>query len=110
MLPALEPVSVPIALHPAGVLTHVLYRIRLEDIFFNISWYSQGSSLSPSIMAGGSTLRGLYTLLVTLSLLSAFCAADAVGDLQTKGRPSIDAALASSTTCTKSNVKVRREW
>ncbi|KAK3214119.1 hypothetical protein GRF29_28g2082966 [Pseudopithomyces chartarum] len=61
-------------------------------------------------MAGGSTLRGLYTLLVTLSLLSAFCAADAVGDLQTKGRPSIDAALSSSTTCTKSNVKVRREW
>ena len=61
-------------------------------------------------MAGGSTLRGLYTLLVTLSLLSAFCAADAVSDLQAKGRPNIDTALASSTTCTKSNVKVRKEW
>ena len=61
-------------------------------------------------MAGGSTLRGLYALLVALSLLSALCAADAVSDLQTKGRPNIDAAIASSTTCTKDKVKVRKEW
>lgn len=61
-------------------------------------------------MAGGSTWKGLYTLFVALSLLSTLCAADAVNDLQTKGRPNIDAAIASSTTCTKDKVKVRKEW
>lgn len=61
-------------------------------------------------MAGGSTLRGLYAFLAVLGLLTALCTADAVSDLQTKGRPAIDAAIASSTTCTKDKVKVRKEW
>jgi len=33
-----------------------------------------------------------------------------VGDLQTKGRPAIDAAIAKSKTCTKEKLQVRREW
>ncbi|KAH7125506.1 hypothetical protein B0J11DRAFT_308009 [Dendryphion nanum] len=61
-------------------------------------------------MAGGVSLRGLYALLVSLSLLSALCAADAVSDLQTKGRPALDAQLAKSKTCTKDKLQVRREW
>ncbi|KAF1972342.1 hypothetical protein BU23DRAFT_555139 [Bimuria novae-zelandiae CBS 107.79] len=55
-------------------------------------------------------MRGLHVLLAVLSLLSALCAGDAVGDLQTKGIPVIDAAIANSTTCTKDKVKVRKEW
>lgn len=61
-------------------------------------------------MAGGSTLRRLYAFLVSLSLLSALCAADAVSDLQKKGRAAVDAEIAKSTTCTKDKVKVRKEW
>ncbi|KAK7189633.1 tyrosinase central domain-containing protein [Paraphaeosphaeria sporulosa] len=61
-------------------------------------------------MAGGSTLRGLYALLVALSLLSALCAADAVSDLQAKGRAAVDAEVAKSTTCTKDKLQVRKEW
>jgi tyrosinase len=61
-------------------------------------------------MAKGLSLRGLYALLVSLSFLSALATADVVGDLQTKGRPSIDAAIAKSTTCTKDRVRVRKEW
>lgn len=61
-------------------------------------------------MANGISLRGLYALLVSLSFLSALCAADAVGDLQTKGRAAFDAQLAQSTTCTKDKLQVRREW
>ncbi|PVH95373.1 Di-copper centre-containing protein [Periconia macrospinosa] len=49
-------------------------------------------------MAGGISLKGLYALLLSLSLLSAFVAADAVTDLQTKGRAAVDAAIAKSTT------------
>jgi tyrosinase len=61
-------------------------------------------------MAVGSTLRGLYALLVAVSLLAVFVQADAVGDLQTKGRAAVDAAIAKSTTCTKDKLKVRKEW
>lgn len=61
-------------------------------------------------MACGSTLRGIYALLLVLSLLSALCAADAVSDLQTKGRAAVDAEVAKSTTCTKDKLQVRREW
>jgi tyrosinase len=60
-------------------------------------------------MAGG-TLRGLYALLVSLSFLSTLCAADAVTDLQTKGRAAVDAQLAKSTTCSKDKLQVRKEW
>ena len=35
---------------------------------------------------------------------------DAVKDLQDKGRPSIDAAIAKSKTCTKEKLQVRKEW
>ncbi|KAL5411653.1 hypothetical protein PMIN06_003663 [Paraphaeosphaeria minitans] len=61
-------------------------------------------------MTGSSTLRWLYALLVTLSLLSALCAADAVSDLQAKGRAAVDAEVAKSTTCTKNMLQVRKEW
>jgi tyrosinase len=62
------------------------------------------------MMTVGSTLRGLYALLTVVWLLSVLVSADAVGDLQTKGRAAVDAAIAKSTTCTKDKVKVRREW
>lgn len=54
------------------------------------------------------TLFGLLAVpwLLLLSLVSA----DAVLDLQKKGRPSIDAQIAKSATCTKDKLKVRREW
>ncbi|KAF2653232.1 Di-copper centre-containing protein [Lophiostoma macrostomum CBS 122681] len=61
-------------------------------------------------MAACSSLRGLLALLVTLSLWTTICAADAVTDLQTKGRAQVDAQLAKSTTCTKDKLQVRREW
>ncbi|KAF2686250.1 Di-copper centre-containing protein [Lentithecium fluviatile CBS 122367] len=61
-------------------------------------------------MAVGSTLRGLYALLVAVSFLSVLVSGDAVGDLQTKGRAAVDATIAKSTTCTKDKVKVRKEW
>ncbi|KAH6877538.1 hypothetical protein BKA58DRAFT_451189 [Alternaria rosae] len=55
-------------------------------------------------------LGALYVLFISLSILQVLCAADAVGDLQTKGRAAIDAAIANSTTCTKDKLRVRREW
>ncbi|KAF2112630.1 hypothetical protein BDV96DRAFT_648882 [Lophiotrema nucula] len=58
----------------------------------------------------GITLKGLYTLLVSVSFLSPLCAADAVSDLQTKGRAAVDAQIAKSTTCTKDKLQVRKEW
>jgi tyrosinase len=61
-------------------------------------------------MMAGFSLRALYTLLASLSLLNVLCAADAVGDLQTKGRAAIDAAIVKSATCTKDKLRVRREW
>ncbi|CAO2651591.1 Nn.00g041610.m01.CDS01 [Neocucurbitaria sp. VM-36] len=61
-------------------------------------------------MAGRLSLRALYALLASASLLSILCAADAVGDLQTKGRAAVDAAIAKSTTCTKDKLRVRKEW
>ncbi|OAA60536.1 putative domain, di-copper centre [Niveomyces insectorum RCEF 264] len=36
--------------------------------------------------------------------------ADAVLDLQKKGRPQLDAAIAKSKTCTKEKLEIRREW
>jgi tyrosinase len=62
------------------------------------------------MMAGHFSLRALYALLFSTSLLSVLCAADAVSDLATKGRPAVDAAIAKSTTCTKDKLQVRREW
>lgn len=59
-------------------------------------------------MGGG--LKALYALLVSLALLSTLCAADAVSDLQKKGRAALDAQIAKSTTCTKEKLQVRREW
>ncbi|KAF2852689.1 Di-copper centre-containing protein [Plenodomus tracheiphilus IPT5] len=42
----------------------------------------------------GFSLRALYALLASLSLFSVLVTADAVSDLQNKGRPAIDAAIA----------------
>ncbi|KAH7065964.1 hypothetical protein BKA63DRAFT_426984 [Paraphoma chrysanthemicola] len=61
-------------------------------------------------MAAQSSLRALYALLVSLSLLCVLGQADVVSDLATKGRPNIDAAIAKSTTCTKDKLRVRKEW
>jgi tyrosinase len=61
-------------------------------------------------MVGHFSLRALYVLLALVPLLSVLCAADAVSDLAAKGRPAIDAAIAKSTTCTKANLRVRKEW
>jgi tyrosinase len=62
------------------------------------------------MMAGRLSLRAVYALLVSVSLLSTLCVADAVSDLATKGRPAVDAVVAKSTTCTKDKLQVRREW
>ncbi|GAB1311545.1 hypothetical protein MFIFM68171_01755 [Madurella fahalii] len=43
-------------------------------------------------------------------MLSGLVSADAVADLEKKGRPSIDAQIAKSATCTKEKLQVRREW
>ena len=61
-------------------------------------------------MKGSLSLRALYALLASVSLLHVLCAADAVSDLVAKGRPAIDAAIAKSTTCTKEKLRVRKEW
>jgi len=61
-------------------------------------------------MVGFLTLKGLYTLLVSASFLSALCAADAVGDLQKKGRAAVDTQITKSKTCTKDKLQVRKEW
>jgi tyrosinase len=52
----------------------------------------------------------LALLAVPWLLLTDVVSGDAVLDLQTKGRPSIDAQIAKSATCTKDKLKVRREW
>ena len=54
------------------------------------------------------TLVGL--LAVPWLMLLSLVAADATLDLQNKGRPNIDAQLAKSKTCTKAQLKVRKEW
>ncbi|KAF2477543.1 Di-copper centre-containing protein [Lindgomyces ingoldianus] len=59
---------------------------------------------------GVISLQRLFALLVSFSLLSAVCTADAVKDLQDKGRAAVDAVVAKSTTCTKDKLRVRREW
>jgi tyrosinase len=61
------------------------------------------------MMAGLSVIRA-YALLVAISLFSTLCAADAVKDLQDKGRAAVDAVVAKSTTCTKDKLRVRKEW
>ena len=61
-------------------------------------------------MVGLEFSRGLYILLIASLFLAVLCAADAVGDLQTKGRAAVDAQIAKSATCTKNKLQVRREW
>lgn len=62
------------------------------------------------MMGAALSLKRVFAILASLSLLTVLCAADAVGDLQTKGRSAVDAAIAKSTTCTKDKVRVRKEW
>jgi hypothetical protein len=45
-----------------------------------------------------------------LLALAGLVAADAVSDLEAKGRPALDAAMAKSKTCSKDKLQVRREW
>jgi tyrosinase len=49
-------------------------------------------------------------LAVPWLLLTGLVSGDAVADLEKKGRPSIDAQIAKSRTCTKDKLQVRREW
>lgn len=49
-------------------------------------------------------------LAVQWLLLVSFVSGDAVGDLLKKGRPSLDALVAKSKTCTKERLEIRREW
>ncbi|KAG9230340.1 hypothetical protein BJ875DRAFT_158608 [Amylocarpus encephaloides] len=56
-----------------------------------------------------SLYKGIGLLAWTLSLFEGVNA-DALGDLQTKGRPAISAQLAKSTTCTAAKLQVRKEW
>jgi len=51
----------------------------------------------------------LFSLLTSVAL-AGWAAADAVNDLEAKGRPALDAAMAKSTTCSKDKLAVRREW
>lgn len=55
-------------------------------------------------------LSAFALLAVPWLLLLGLVSGDAVLDLQNKGRPAIDAAIAKSKTCTKENLQVRREW
>lgn len=43
-------------------------------------------------------------------MLPGLVSADAVADLEKQGRPSIDAQIAQSATCTQEKLQVRREW
>ncbi|KAK3336363.1 hypothetical protein B0T19DRAFT_480908 [Cercophora scortea] len=53
----------------------------------------------------------LFALLaVPWMLFAGLVSGDAVLDLQTKGRPNLDAALAKSKTCTKAKLQIRKEW
>lgn len=54
--------------------------------------------------------RAIYLFGSLLFLLSLQVSADAVGDLQTKGRTAINAQLAKSKTCNPTSLVVRKEW
>ncbi|KAK4230911.1 hypothetical protein QBC38DRAFT_467267 [Podospora fimiseda] len=49
-------------------------------------------------------------LAVPWLMLMGLVAGDVVQDLEKKGRPALDALLAKSKTCTKANLRVRKEW
>ncbi|KUJ22160.1 Di-copper centre-containing protein [Mollisia scopiformis] len=57
-----------------------------------------------------SLMRVLCALGSVLLLFATLVSADAVLDLQTKGKPALLAQLAKSTTCTKDKIMVRKEW
>lgn len=59
---------------------------------------------------GALTCLRLFTAVWLLFALISLVNGDAVLDLQTKGRPNLDAQLANSKTCTKDKLSVRREW
>jgi tyrosinase len=52
----------------------------------------------------------MYLLAPVVLFFAAQATADAVSDLQDKGRAAINAQLAKSTTCTKDKLLVRQEW
>lgn len=57
-----------------------------------------------------SLYRGIVFLVSIVLLLGVQVSADAVSDLQDKGRAAWNAQLAKSKTCTAANLKVRKEW
>jgi tyrosinase len=56
-----------------------------------------------------SIYKGICLLTSVLCLFGE-ASADALGDLQTKGRTAINTQLAKSTTCTAAKLQVRKEW
>jgi hypothetical protein len=85
-------------------------RVGIREAARRAVSYQPNSYSSLFAMVDNFSLRAFYALFISMSLLSVLCAADAVSDLATKGRPAVDAALAKSTTCTKAKLQVRREW
>jgi tyrosinase len=49
-------------------------------------------------------------LVLSWMAAASLVAGDAVNDLEKKGRVQIDEYMAKSKTCTKENLRVRREW
>jgi hypothetical protein len=69
--------------------------------------FSNEFILPPDMM---SLYRGIVFLASIFLLFNAQVSADAVSDLQDKGRAAWNAQLAKSKTCTAANLKVRKEW
>jgi len=89
------------------------YKLERGGFFLQLVFLgSQLSCLIPDLSSsmGGVSLRGLLALLASLTVLTTLAAADAVSDLQTKGRPNVNAQLAKSKNCTSAKALVRKEW
>ncbi len=52
----------------------------------------------------------LLELALSWAAIATLVSGDAVMDLVTKGRPQIDDYMATSKTCTKEKLRVRKEW
>lgn len=57
-----------------------------------------------------SIYKGFCALTAVIFFFTGDVNADALGDLQTKGRTAINAQLAKATNCTASKLQVRKEW
>lgn len=64
----------------------------------------------PIMAATSNLLRGLCLLFSFLCLGVRIVSGDAVSTLQANGRAALNAQLATSTTCSSSQLAVRKEW